>query len=334
MRVFIGGRVSLEYPGTPKSFLLEYRNGVFVDITAEVCPALSEAGMITASVWADVDGDGKDELIIAGDWMPIRVFKADGGKMKEVTSSLGLGGDHGMWKSLAVADVDGDGDMDIIAGNMGSNNPYHVSAETPLELFAKDLKGNGRIDPLLCYYIPDDAGKKTLQLGLNLDQLARQIPSFKKRFLRNTDFASTDLGGLFPDDVLKDAIKLRCNELHSCWFENLGGGKFRKHILPLEAQFAPVNAIVAHDLDGDGKPDLLLAGNEYQAEVMYGRYDASYGLFLKGEGAGEFRALTNVGDGIFIKGDVKDMKLIKNSRGDDLILVGINNERMEILRHR
>ncbi len=334
LRVFIGGRVSLEYPGTPKSFLLEYRNGVFVDITAEVCPALSEAGMITASVWADVDGDGKDELIIAGDWMPIRVFKADGGKMKEVTSSLGLGGDHGMWKSLAVADVDGDGDMDIIAGNMGSNNPYHVSAETPLELFAKDLKGNGRIDPLLCYYIPDDAGKKTLQLGLNLDQLARQIPSFKKRFLRNTDFASTDLGGLFPDDVLKDAIKLRCNELHSCWFENLGGGKFRKHILPLEAQFAPVNAIVAHDLDGDGKPDLLLAGNEYQAEVMYGRYDASYGLFLKGEGAGEFRALTNVGDGIFIKGDVKDMKLIKNSRGDDLILVGINNERMEILRHR
>lgn len=334
LRVFIGGRVSLDYPSSPKSFLLEYRNGIFTDVTAEVCPALSEAGMITASVWADLDGDGKDELLIAGDWMPIRVFKTDGGKMQEVTGAMGLEADHGMWKSLAVADVDGDGDPDIVAGNMGSNNPYHVSAETPLKLFAKDFKGNGRIDPLLCYYLPDDAGKKTLQLAMNLDQLARQIPSFKKRFLRNTDFASTDLGVLFPEAILKDAIQLQCNELHTCWFENLGGGHFRKHVLPLEAQFAPVNAILAHDLDGDGKLDLLLAGNEYQAEVMDGRYDASYGLFLKGEGSGKFRAVTNVGEGIFIKGDVKDLKLIKSGSGADLILVGINDERMQIFRHR
>ena len=334
LRVFVGGRVSLDYPSSPKSFLLEYRNGAFTDVTADVCPALSEAGMITASVWADLDGDGKDELMIAGDWMPIRVFKADGGTMKEVTGPMGLGADFGMWKSLAVADVDGDGDPDIVAGNMGVNNPYHVSAETPMKLFAKDFKGNGRIDPLLCYYLPDDAGKKTLQLGMNLDQLARQIPSFKKRFLKNTDFASTDLGVLFPDDVEQGAIKLQCNELHSCWFENLGDGSFRKHVLPLEAQYAPVNAILAHDLDGDGKPDLLLAGNQYQAEVMYGRYDASYGLFLKGEGAGKFRTLTNIGDGIFIKGDVKDMKLIKGASGADLILVGINDERMQIFRHR
>jgi len=334
LRVFIGGRVSLEYPYPPKSFLLEYRNGLFVDITAEVCPALSDPGMVTASVWADLDGDGHNELIIAGDWMPVRVFKGDARKMNEVTSSMGLGNDHGMWKSLAVADVDGDGDMDIIAGNMGANNPYHVSAGTPLKLFAKDLKGNGRIDPLLCYYIPDAAGKMTLQLGMNLDQLSRQIPSFKKRFLKNADFASTDPDALFPDDVLKDAIQFTCNELHTCWFENLGNGSFRKHILPAEAQFAPVNAILAHDIDGDGKLDLLLAGNEYQAEVMDGRYDASCGLFLKGGGGGSFLPITNINDGVFIKGDVKDMKLIKSSHGDDLILAGINDERMRIFRRR
>jgi hypothetical protein len=137
LRLFIGGRVSLDYPYSPKSFLLEYRNGVFVDITREVCPALSEAGMVTASVWADLDGDGQNELIIAGDWMPIRVFKAYQGTMKEVTHSLGLENDYGMWKSLAVADVDGDGDPDIIAGNLGTNNPYHVSAETPLRLLCE-----------------------------------------------------------------------------------------------------------------------------------------------------------------------------------------------------
>ncbi len=148
-----------------------------------------------------------------------------------------------MWKSLAVADVDGDGDLDIIAGNLGTNNPYHVSAETPMRLIAKDFQGNGRIDPLLCYYIPDEAGKKTLQLGMNLNQLARQLPSFKTRFKTNVDFANANLPDQLSDETLKGALTLNCNELHTCWFENLGNGKFRKHILPVETQFAPVNTI-------------------------------------------------------------------------------------------
>lgn len=334
LRVFIGGRVSLEYPYSPKSFLLEYRNGIFVDITREVCPALSGVGMVCASVWADVDGDGQKELILAGDWMPIRVFKAGQGRLKEVTDIMGLAGEKGMWRSLAIADVDGDGDPDLIAGNLGSNNPYHVSEAMPLKLMAKDFEGNGRIDPILCYYIPDETGKKTLQVGMNLSQLTRQMPSFKKRFLKNTDFASADLTALFPDDMVKDARKLDCNELHTCWFENLGKGRFRKHVLPMEAQFAPVNAVVAHDLDGDGKLDLLLAGNEYQTEVMSGRYDASYGLLLKGDGKGNFLPVTHVDKGIFIKGDVKDLKLIKNGNGYELILAAVNNERLRIFRRR
>lgn len=332
LRLFIGGRVSLDYPYSPKSYLLEYRNGVFVDVTGEVCPALSEAGMITSSLWADLDGDGENELIIAGDWMPIRVFKSVQGRLQELTASAGLDKAYGMWKSLAVADVDGDGDLDIIAGNLGANNPYHSTPETPLRLFAKDFDGNGRIDPILCYYLPDAAGKMSLQPGMNLTQLARRMPSFKKRFLRNTDFANADLSRLFPDEMLKNAIDLHCNELHSCWFENLGNGKFRKHILPAEAQFAPVNAIVAHDLDGDGKVDLLLAGNEYQAEVMTGRYDASYGLYLKGRGDGNFQPVDRISDGIFIKGDVKDLQLIKNAAGDWLILAAVNDDRLRVFR--
>jgi len=331
LRVFIGGRVSLDYPYSPKSFLLEYRNGAFVDITAETCPALSEAGMVTASLWADIDGDGQNELIIAGDWMPVRIFKPDNGQLKELTNAAGLGDDPGMWKSLAVADVDGDGDLDIIAGNLGANNPYHVSAETPMRLIAKDFQGNGRITPLLCYYIPDETGKKTLQLGMDLNHLSRQEPSFKDRFPTNTDFAKAGLAQILPAEAMNDALTLNCNELHTCWFENLGGGKFRKHLLPLQAQFAPVNAILARDLDGDGKVDLVLAGNEYQAEVIGGRYDASYGLLLHGEGHGNFAPVPR---GIFIKGDVKDIKSIKNGKGGDLILVGINDQTMRILSRR
>jgi len=169
---------------------------------------------------------------------------------------------------------------------------------------------------------------------MNLTQITRQMPSFKKRFLKNTNFAKAGLSQLFPDEMTKGAITLHCNELHSCWFENLGNGKFRKHLLPVEAQFAPVNAVLCLDLDGDGQLDLLLAGNEYQAEVMNGRYDASYGLFLKGDGKGNFLPAPHLSNGIFIKGDVKDMKWIKNGKRDDLIVVGINNERPRIFRHR
>ena len=334
LRIFIGGRVSLDYPYPPKSYLLEYRGGVFVDITRETCPALSEAGMVTSSVWADLDGDGQDELIIAGDWMPIRVFRSDHGQLKECTDSAGLSKDYGMWKSLAVVDVDADGDLDIIAGNLGTNNPYGVSPETPMRLMAKDFQGDGRIDPLLCYYIPDETGKKTLQLGMNLNQLTRQVPSFKTRYSKNIDFAKAGLHEQLPDEMRQDALTLDCNELRTCWFENLGKGKFRKHILPVEAQFAPVNTILARDLDGDGRLDLVLAGNEYQAEVVAGRYDASYGLFLKGQGRGNFQPITHVSQGIFIQGDVKDIKCIKNGKGDPLILVAINDQRMQILTPR
>ena len=156
---------------------------------------------------------------------------------------------------------------------------------------------------------------------MNLNQLTRQIPSLKKRFLKNADFASADFTKIFPDEMLSGAIKLSCNELHTCWFENLGNGKYRKHILPAEAQFAPVNAILAHDLDGDGKLDLLLAGNEYQTEVMTGRYDASFGLFLKGDGKGDFLPITHINDAVFIKGNVKDLKLIKNGNGGSSLIL-------------
>lgn len=330
LRIFIGGRVSLRYPYSPQSFLLEYRNGSFMDITKEVCPALSDAGMITSSVWTDFDGDGQMDLVIAGEWMPLRFFKGENGKLKEVTESTGLKNNNGMWRSLLAVDLDGDGDMDLIAGNLGENNPYGVTKDTPLEMYAKDFEGNGTVIPIIAYYIPDKDGVKKLEVGANLNQLAKVMPSLKNQFSKNEDFAKAGFNDILTKSMLEGALHLDCQELSSCWFENVGHGKFVKHILPVEAQFAPVNAILVNDFDRDGKKDILMAGNEYQTEPMIGRYDASYGLFLKGLGGGKFLLMKPADDGFFIKGNVKDLKLIKDNFGNDLILAAVNDQPLAI----
>ncbi|MDQ3843802.1 MAG: VCBS repeat-containing protein, partial [Bacteroidota bacterium] len=278
--VFIGGRVSKNYPAPPRSFLLQNDHGTFADVTEKVCPQLNGAGMITSAAWADIDNDKRPELIIAGEWMPIRSFTYANGRFEERTRSTGLDRYSGMWRSLIAVDADGDGDTDLIAGNLGLNCKYHVSAATPMKLFAKDLDGNGSLDPIPFYYIRDGKRSKHLYPAVNRDLLAEQVPAVKKKFLAHRQYATAVFDDLFPDK--NGLTELACNETGSCYFENTGRGKFIKHLLPMQAQFAPVNALLYNDMDNGGINDLLVAGNEYQTEVMTGRYDASYGLFLKG----------------------------------------------------
>jgi len=144
---FIGGRVSKKYPLSPKSFLLQNNNGIFTDVTPKVCPALQTPGMITAAVWTDFDNDGQTDLIIAGEWMPVQFFKNDHGHLSDVTASTGLTANNGMWRSLLATDIDNDGDIDLVAGNLGLNCEYRPGAIQPMQLFATDLDGNGSIDP-------------------------------------------------------------------------------------------------------------------------------------------------------------------------------------------
>ncbi len=340
--IFIGGRVSLRYPLPPRSYILRNDKGHFTDVTAAVCPAISHAGMITSAKWADLDNDKQADLVIAGEWMPIRFFKNNHGHLYEVTDSTGLTGNDGMWRSLVVADVDGDGDLDIIAGNLGLNNDYHVNEQQPMELFATDLDHNGSIDPVICYYIKDEDGVKRSYPAVNRKDLSRQVPMIKKRFLLNQDYARASFADIYqaaPGDSLLHFI---CNETRSCWFENLGHGKFIKHVLPVEAQFAPVNAIVCADLDHDGVMDLVLAGNEYQTEVMRGRYDASYGCFLKGIPAGRphpqhqneeprFICIPGRTTGLRLLGDIKSMALIPGARGQTLLLAAANDDSLRVV---
>ena len=330
MDIFIGGRVSKQYPTSPRSYLLRNNKGVFTDVTTQICPALQKAGMITAAQWFDINKDGKPDLMIAGEYMPIRFFTNDGNKLTETTGSTGLQNMNGMWRSLIAVDVDGDDDTDLVAGNLGLNCRYHITPQYPMQLYAKDIDNNGSIDPVLFYYIKDEEGKRQSYPSISRDQLAEQVPAVKKSFLLNKDYATATVQTIFKDK--KDLQVLTCDESRSCWIENLGNGKFAKHPLPQEAQFAPVNAIICTDADGDGINDLLLAGNEYQTEVMTGRYDASYGCFLKGNKNKTFAYQSPAQSGFLVNGDVKDMKMITTLKDEKLILVAINNDSMKVFR--
>ena len=326
--LFIGGRVSLgTYPQSCPSYILHNDHGRFTDVTAEICPALADAGMLNAAAFTDLDGDGKPDLVIAGDWMPIRIFHNDGKTFHEITTASGTQELPGFWRSLLITDVNHDGYPDIVAGNLGLNNPFHVRMSQPARLIAKDFDENGIIDPVLCYYLKENDGKYTLSPGISRESWAHQMPGIKKRYVDNETYAKASMDELFTPDMIAGARVLECKEVRSGWFENDGHGHFSFHPFPMMAQIAPVNAIVSTDVDGDGHADLILAGNEYQASVLTGRYDASYGLLLRGDDHGGFVAVPPARDGLILDGDVKDLKLI-HTGGQRILLTAINDQPM------
>jgi hypothetical protein len=332
MDVFAGGRVSLGvFPQAPRSFLLRNDHGKFRDVTEAVCPALKNPGLINAAIWADVDGDKKPDLILAGDWMPIRVFRNNGSTMTEITAPGGFKNLPGFWRSIAVADINHDGYPDIVAGNLGANNPFHISTERPAELVAKDFDGNGIVEPLFCYYIRDEQGGYQLLPGISRDLWATQMPSIKKVYDKNEQYAKAKMDDIFTKEMMDGATTLDCREVRSGWFENDRKGRFIFHPFPSLAQIAPVNAIVCMDVDGDGNMDILLGGNEYQAAVTTGRYDASYGVLLKGDGHGGFEAVGPGKSGLILDGDVKDMKVV-NVAGGRVLLAAVNDGPMQAFR--
>ena len=333
--LFIGGRIApQQYPVSPASYLLQNNGGQFSDVTAEVCTGLQFAGMVTAAVWTDINNDKKPDLIIAGEWMPVRFFINENGKLHEITGETGLPDMHGQWRSLALANMDKDGDTDIVAGNLGLNSKFKVSHQQPLQLFAKDLDGNGSVDPVMAYYLKNEKGIRESYPAMSLDQFAAQVPAIRKKFLYHADYSVAGIHTLLSDFDQEDITTLVCNETRSVWLENTGNGKYTLHALPPEAQVAPVNTILCTDADHDGNMDIIIAGNEYQTEVSTGRYDASYGLFIKGDGKGHFKAIPPAISGLILDGDVKDMKLITLGNKQQIIVAGINNEKLKAFQIR
>ncbi len=326
--LFIGGRIaSLNYPAPAPSYLLQNNKGIFTDVTEKYCPVLSNAGMVTDAAWMDADGDKNPDLIITGEWMAIRIFKNQTISFTEITNQTGLADKTGMWRTLTVADMDKDGDLDIVAGNIGLNNKYHFNANYPLNMWYADLDGNNSLDPIMAYYMPSETGKKELYPAIGLDDIASQAPGIKKNFLLHKDFSTATMADVFKSRP--EPVKLTASEAATSWFENTGNGKFKQHLLPIEAQFAPVNCILVDDYNKDGFPDVLLAGNEYEAEVMTGQYDAGYGLLLLGASNKTFTAIPQNKSGIFLRGDTRCMRPIVINK-KPMILAAINSAALQV----
>ncbi|HKZ68186.1 MAG TPA: VCBS repeat-containing protein [Chitinophagaceae bacterium] len=319
--IFIGGRLQpKKYPQFPRSYILQNNGGRFTDVTKMVCPAAESPGLIDAAIFTDFNNDKKPDLIIAGEWTAIRFFKNEHNKLVEVTNETGLEHMSGLWRSLQQADIDKDGDMDYIAGNMGINNRYHLAPGRPMMLYAKDMDKNGFDELIPAYYIKDKNDSYELYPALDRNQLAEQVPAVKKKYLLHRDYSEVTMQQLINDFGADGWTVLKCETVSSVWIENLGQGKFKAQALPVQAQLAPINSIVADDIDGDGNTDLIIAGNEYQAAANIGRYDASYGLLMKGNGKGNFMPVNMVESGIIIDGDVKDMKMVSiKSKGKALL---------------
>ncbi len=333
MDVFIGGRLlPQKYPQSPRSYILQNNKGKFTDVTKAVNPSLEFPGMITGALFTDFNNDKKPDLIICGEWTTLRFYKNENNKLVEVTGATGLANMNGLWRSLQQADIDKDGDMDYIAGNMGLNNRYHITAGRPMMLYTKDMDKNGFVELVPAYYIKDDNENYKLFPALDRNQLAEQLPSVKKKYLLHADYAKISMEQLQNDFGAEGWTELKCEISSSVWIENVGNGKFITHVLPVEAQFAPVNSIVAADIDKDGNTDLIIAGNEYQTAASTGRYDASYGLFLKGNGKGIFTPVNATKSGLIIDGDVKDMKLISIKNKGNILLAAPNDSRLKIFK--
>lgn len=313
--LFIGNRVlSGQYGIAPSSTLLINNGGKFMPLKSADFQGI---GMVTDAIWADIDGDKDDDLIVVGEWMSITVFENKKGQMT-TNSSLKIPNSSGWWNTIKAADLDNDGDLDFVVGNHGLNCDLTASAEKPLEMYVHDFDENGSLDQMLCYF----NGEKSYPFA-SQDELISQIASKRKTYLKYDKYAESQIQDVFPEAELAKAKKLIATELRTVWIENQGG-QFKIHALPIEAQFAPVQSILIEDFDGDGNKDIVLGGNFFTVVPKIGRYDASFGNYLQGDGKGNFKDIEPRKSGWTISGEVRDMKMM-NIGENSAVIVARNN---------
>ena len=333
--LFVGSRVlPFSYPNPDRSYILrnDSENGTvkFVDATAEVSEALVAPGMISDAIWSDFNGDHWPDLILAGEWMPLRFFENNNGSLQEVTALTGIQDKLGWWNSLTAIDIDNDGDTDYVAGNSGENIYFQADDSQPVRLYAKDLDDNGMTDPLISYYLRDSTGTKYEYLYHPWQDVVKQFAGIRKRFNSFGDFGASTLPEMFPDGLLDDAEVYVFNYMKTSWVENLGEGKFKMHALPTAAQLAPVYGTLATDLDHDGFTDLLLVGNDYGMEVQQGRADAFNGMVLKNTGNKTFIPVSLENSHFFVPGDAKALVALHRKNKSPLFVASQNNDSLRV----
>lgn len=329
--LFVGGRVvSGSYPLAPQSYVLRNEGGRFVDVTAQYFPGLERIGMVTDALWSDFDQDGKVDLVLVGEWMPITFFKNTGSGFVSVNEASGISGHIGWWNSLVAGDFDNDGDIDYVVGNLGLNSNYKASDDEPMTILAKDLNDDSRLDAMLfCYLKAEDGSRKPFPMHTR-DDMITQMVSIRRTYPTYKSFGRASLSELWREQDRADAVMLHANTLTSSYIENKGNGQFALTPLPVEAQVAPIYGMVSEDIDQDGNLDLLLVGNDYGMQPFSGRHDALNGMYLQGDGRGNFSSMSLGRSGFFVKGDAKGLAKVHTAKGEDLWLATQNQDSLMV----
>jgi hypothetical protein len=289
--LFVGARsVPGRYGIVPTSMLLvNDGRGHFSDATARLAPELAQVGLVTDAIWRDADGDGRVDLVVVGDWMPITVFhNAGGGRLRRVDAPA-LAHTHGWWNRIVAGDFDGDGRVDFVVGNLGLNTRLQASAAEPVRMYVKDFDGNGFVEQIVTHY---EQGR-SYPLALR-DELLKTLPYLKARYLKYASYANQTVDDVFSAKDREGAIVHEAETFASVFVHNDGGGRFSITPLPDAAQVAPIFGLAARDVDGDGRLDVLLGGNFDGVKPELGRMAASDGLVLRGDGAGGFTPFTGM----------------------------------------
>ncbi|QHT68359.1 VCBS repeat-containing protein [Rhodocytophaga rosea] len=337
--LFVGGRVETDrYPKPVSSFIFrnDTQNGQvkFTDVTATIANGLQQIGLVCDAIWTDYDNDGWVDLMLAGEWMPLTILQNRQGKFENITTQTGLQSHVGWWNSLTAADFDKDGDIDYVAGNLGLNSLNHASDKEPVRIYAKDFDGNGSFDAIPTTYFPDETGVRREYSFHGREDLIKQMISMRARFPYYKNFARATVDSLVLEKDRKDALILKANYMQSAYIENVGNGKFNIKSLPVQAQFAPLFGMISQDVDGDGNIDLMAVGNDFSNEVSTGRYDALNGLWLKGNGKGEFAAQSLAASGFFVPGNAKGLLQFTDAKGNQLIAASQNRGRLCIFKNQ
>jgi len=308
--LFVGAKfIPHQYPMPEKYMLLRNDGGKFKDVSSIDIVDTGEKSMINAALWTDIDGDSDPDLLTAGEFSEILLYRNEKGKLVADRNSGNLS-QKGWWTSLAAADMDGDGDTDLVAGNLGWNTHFSASPKAPMMLYATDLDKNGSIEPLIGMFSADRNGQQVLFPEVVRDELAQQYPAVRKKYERYEQFANASLLEILGGDI-KNAWHREITNISSSYFENDGKGHFKAIALPRECQTAPIQKLLITDLDWDAIPDILTGGNDYSWDSRNGYSDASFGYALKGEGKGIFKSVNFQESGWYARGEIIALKQYK-----------------------
>ena len=323
--LILGAAKPGKYPQKEISILYDYKNKSYVNVVDELIPDLNTSeGLIRDAIWVDINGDGKKDLITAGEWQDVEVYINNGASFDKRSEKWGTKGKEGWWRSLSVADLDGDGDMDVVAGNVGKNFKQKASSDHPLYLFSNDFDDNGTLD---CVLAKDYKDKIVPARGRQCS--SEQMPFISEKFETFNDFASASIVEILGKDKLNEGISLKAVDFNSyvLWNE---GGKFKFEKLPPLSQISPINDSVITEVDGDGRMDIIIVGNDYNTEYETPRLDAGNGLVILNKKNG-LQPLTIKESGVFCPGDAKKIRTIRVG-GKEHWLVANNNDLLSIYK--